>query len=127
MKKTIRTAMAGLLMVPMLALGVSLVAGTLDVSAQISDGLGAADAADQGAGGDLGAIIANVINIMLYIIGAAAVIMLIWGGIRYTTSGGNQNAVTSAKNTILYSIIGLVIAIFAYAIVNFVFLQTTNP
>ena len=119
--------MAGLLMVPMLALGVSLVAGTLDVSAQISDGLGAADAADQGAGGDLGAIIANVINIMLYIIGAAAVIMLIWGGIRYTTSGGNQNAVTSAKNTILYSIIGLVIAIFAYAIVNFVFLQTTNP
>jgi hypothetical protein len=46
--------------------------------------------------------------------------MLIYGGIRYTTSGGNANSVTAAKNTILYAIIGLVVAIFAYAIVNWV-------
>jgi ABC-type Fe3+ transport system permease subunit len=46
--------------------------------------------------------------------------MLIWGGIRYTTSAGNQNSVTAAKNTILYAIIGLVVAVFAYAIVNWV-------
>jgi hypothetical protein len=57
---------------------------------------------------------------MLYIIGAVSVIMLIYGGIRYTTSGGNANSVTAAKNTILYAIIGLVVAIFAYAIVNWV-------
>ena len=46
--------------------------------------------------------------------------MLIWGGIRYTTSGGNANSVTAAKNTILYAVIGLIVAILAYAIVNWV-------
>ena len=46
--------------------------------------------------------------------------MLIYGGIRYTTSGGNANSVTAAKNTIMYAVIGLIIAIFAFAIVNFV-------
>ena len=49
-----------------------------------------------------------------------AVIMIIWGGIRYVLSAGNSAALTSAKNTIIYAIIGLVIAILAYAIVNFV-------
>ena len=46
--------------------------------------------------------------------------MIIWGGIRYVLSAGNSTALTSAKNTIVYSIIGLIIAILAYAIVNFV-------
>ena len=54
------------------------------------------------------------------IIGAVSVVMLIIGGIRYTTSQGDSSAVTSAKNTILYAVIGLVVAILAYAIVNFV-------
>ncbi len=65
-------------------------------------------------------LIENVINILLFVIGAVAVIMIIIGGIRYTTSAGDQSAVTGAKNTILYSVVGLVIAIMAYAIVNFV-------
>jgi len=54
------------------------------------------------------------------VIGAICVIMLIWGGIRYTTSAGNSANVTSAKNTIMYAIIGLIIAFLAYAIVNWV-------
>ena len=57
---------------------------------------------------------------MFFIIGVMAVIMIIWGGIRYVLSAGNSAAITSAKNTIFYSIIGLIIAILAYAIVNFV-------
>ena len=61
-----------------------------------------------------------VVNIMFFIIGVMAVIMIIWGGIRYVLSAGNSAALTSAKNTIIYSIIGLIIAILAYAIVNFV-------
>jgi len=48
------------------------------------------------------------------------VIMLIWGGIRYTTSAGNSANVTAAKNTIMYAIIGLIIAFLAFAIVNWV-------
>ena len=64
--------------------------------------------------------VTNIINAALYVIGILAVVMVIIGGVQYTTSGGDQAAVTKAKNTILYGIIGLVIAILAYAIVNFV-------
>ncbi len=67
-----------------------------------------------------GDIAKDVVNIMFFIIGVMAVIMIIWGGIRYVLSAGNSAAITSAKNTIFYSIIGLIIAILAYAIVNFV-------
>ena len=61
-----------------------------------------------------------VTNVLLFIIGAVSVIMLIIGGFRYVTSQGDQTQVQSAKNTILYSIIGIVVAILAYAAVNFV-------
>ncbi len=62
----------------------------------------------------------QITNTILYIVGVIAVIMLIIGGIRYVVSGGDAKKVTDAKNTVLYAIIGLVIAVFAYAIVNFV-------
>ena len=65
-------------------------------------------------------LLKDVINLLLFIIGAIAVIMIIIGGIKYTTSNGDQAQVTSAKNTILYAVVGLVVAIMAYAIVNFV-------
>jgi len=61
-----------------------------------------------------------VVNVLLFVLGAIAVIMIVVGGIRYTTSNGDSSAITSAKNTILYSVIGLVVALLAYAIVNFV-------
>jgi hypothetical protein len=67
-----------------------------------------------------GGIFTTVVNVLLFIIGAIAVIMLIWGGIRYTTSGGTSANVTAAKNTIMYAIIGLVVAFLAFAIVNWV-------
>lgn len=67
-----------------------------------------------------GSIFTTVVNVLLFVIGALSVIMLIWGGIRYTTSGGNSSSVTAAKNTIMYAIIGLVIAFLAFAIVNWV-------
>lgn len=73
-----------------------------------------------------GDIAKDVVNIMFFIIGVMAVIMIIWGGIRYALSAGNSAALTSAKNTIVYAIIGLVIAILAYAIVNFVIHSITN-
>lgn len=69
---------------------------------------------------DLPAFIASIINILLFITGAIAVLMIIIGGIRYVISGGDQSAVTNAKNTILYAVVGLIVAIIAYAIVNFV-------
>ena len=62
----------------------------------------------------------NVVNALLYIIGILAVIMIIVGGVMYTTSAGDQAKVTKAKNIIIYGLVGLVIAILAYAIVSFV-------
>lgn len=69
--------------------------------------------------GDTG-IFKQVTNTILYIVGIIAVIMLIIGGIKYVVSGGDAKKVTDAKNTVLYAIIGLVIAFLAFAIVNFV-------
>lgn len=73
-------------------------------------------------------IFKKVTDVLLFIIGAVAVIMLVIGGIRYTISGGDQAQVKAAKDTILYAIIGIVIAILAYAIIGFVtgsFVQTS--
>ena len=64
--------------------------------------------------------IKNIINILLFLIGAIAVIMIIIGGIRYVVSNGDSSQTTAAKNTILYAVVGLVIAMMAYAIVNWV-------
>lgn len=69
--------------------------------------------------GDNG-VFKRITNVVLYIVGIVAVIMLIVGGIKYVVSGGDSKKVTDAKNTILYAVIGLVIAFLAYAIVNFV-------
>ncbi len=85
---------------------------------EIKDGVTAV-----GGGADtvsLGARIQTVVNILLYILGAIAVVMIVIGGISYTTSNGDSSKIKTAKDTILYAVVGLVVAILAYAIVNFV-------
>jgi hypothetical protein len=72
-------------------------------------------------------IITSIINVILFITGVLSVAMLIYGGIRYTTSAGEAARVTGAKNTVMYAIIGLIISILAYAIVNFVIGNLVNP
>ncbi|MFZ1458486.1 MAG: hypothetical protein WAT17_01240 [Candidatus Saccharimonadales bacterium] len=121
MKKSIKKVMLALMMVPLVALSVSNVAFA-------QGGLqGGADAAKgDNVASDLmgnGGVFQTVTNILLFIIGAVSVIMLIIGGIRYVVSGGDQSAVTAAKNTILYAIVGIVVAFLAYAAVNFVINQ----
>lgn len=69
-------------------------------------------------------VFTRITNTVLYIVGIISVIMLIYGGLRYILSGGDSKKVTDAKNTILYAIIGLIISILAYAIVNFVINNT---
>jgi len=63
--------------------------------------------------------IGTVTNTLLLALGIIAVIMIIIGGLRYVLSGGNENATRGAKDTILYAVIGLVVALLSYAIVNF--------
>ena len=61
-----------------------------------------------------------ITNLILYIAGGVAVIMIIVGGLRYVLSAGSPQATNDAKNTILYAVVGLGISISAYAIVNYV-------
>lgn len=68
----------------------------------------------------------KIINIISILVGIVAVIMIIYGGFRYITSGGTAEKVTSAKNTILYGLIGLIIVALAQVIVRFVLKETTG-
>jgi len=61
-----------------------------------------------------------IVDTLLFVIGAVALVMIIIGGLRYVLSAGNPQAAASAKNTILYAIIGLVVAFLAYAIIHWV-------
>lgn len=125
MTNKIKIMLAGILMVPALAFGAAVVAPVAGVANAQSGGI--QGGANSAMGDDVpttvteeDGLIKRVVNILLFIIGAIAVIMLIIGGIRYTISGGDQSQVTAAKNTILYAVVGIIVAIFAYAIVNFV-------
>ena len=77
------------------------------------------DTQPEGTEDNLFDIFQTVANILLILIGAVAVIMLIIGGFRYVASGGDSSAIEGAKNTILYAIIGIVVAFLAYAAINF--------
>lgn len=133
MKKTIKTMLAGLLVVPALALGISAftpatstyavdtTAGGIQGGANAAKGAGQTSCLFGTEGNCSGTPIFRIIvNVLLFIIGAISVIMLIIGGIRYVVSGGDSSAVTGAKNTILYAVIGIIVALLAFAIVNFV-------
>lgn len=78
------------------------------------------DFAGGSGGGDLSGVIAGAINLLSVAVGVIAVIMVIIGGLKYIMSSGDSNNINSAKNTILYAIIGLVIVAFAQVIVRFV-------
>ena len=69
---------------------------------------------------DLTKTLQGGINLAIGVIGFIAVVVIIYGGFMYTTSAGDSNKVTKAKNAIMYGIIGLVVAMLAFAIVNFV-------
>jgi hypothetical protein len=90
-------------------------------SLTMGDGAASARGVDQAATlfGNTG-IFTSVTNVMLFIVGAISVIMIVIGGLRYVVSGGNSSNVTAARNTILYAIVGLVVAMLAYALINFV-------
>lgn len=81
------------------------------------DGLNGANSSNTN---DLMAQANTIINVVIGVVGFVAVAFIIFGGIQYTTSAGDPGKVKKAKDTILYGIIGLVVSMLAYAIVNFV-------
>lgn len=75
--------------------------------------------------GDIPKLAEAIVDILSWVVGVAAVIMVIIGGFKYVTSNGDSGQVASAKNTIIYAIVGLVIVIFAQTIVKFVIARAT--
>jgi hypothetical protein len=67
-----------------------------------------------------GGFVNNMINTVIVLIGALSVIMIIIGGLRYTLSGGDAAGLKSAKDTILYALIGLAVSLLSFAMVSFV-------
>ncbi len=62
----------------------------------------------------------NVVNLLLYVAGIIAVVIIVIAGFRFVTSNGDAAQVSKAKNTIIYALVGLVVAVMSYAIVNFI-------
>lgn len=136
MFKNIRNLIVGLLSAatlvvvpiaaPALASAAADIQGNLCEGASLSvdnngDCSGTSDGTDK-----INGIIKTVINIFSIVVGVVAVIMIIVGGFRYITSGGDSNNVSGAKNTIIYAIIGLVIVALAQFIVQFVLNKVTQ-
>ncbi len=65
-------------------------------------------------------IVKQLINLFLFVIGALSVIMIVHSGFKYVSSRGEAEQVKSAKNTLLYAVAGLIVAMLAFTIVNFV-------
>ena len=111
-----------LLIVPTFAIAVPVAAAPIN---DACDGLNLANpdlGACNKASSDSGfkSIIKTVINVLTIVVGAVSVVMIIIGGFRYVVSNGDSNSVSGAKNTIMYAVVGLVIALSAQLIVAFV-------
>lgn len=65
-------------------------------------------------------VLANALEIIYWVVGVVAVIVIIFAGFRYVTSAGDPAVATKAKNMILYSVIGIIIVILAFVITQFI-------
>lgn len=75
---------------------------------------------------DLNSLLSKIITIFSAVVGVIAVLMIIVGGLRYITSGGDTSKVSAAKTTIIYALVGLVIVALAQLIVHFVLNQSST-
>ena len=120
MKKTIKQ-LAAVAVVPVVGVTMGLNSTTAGAQVdEINKGINAVSGSNSSATLKVDEIVLAVVNWLLFAVGVISVIMLIVGGIKYATSAGDSNKVTSAKNTIMYAIIGLAVAVLAFAIVGFV-------
>ena len=120
MKKTIKQ-LAAVAVVPVVGATMGLNSTTAGAQVdEINKGIDAIGGSSSTATLQVNDIVLAVVNWLLFAVGVISVVMLIVGGIKYATSAGDSNKVTSAKNTIMYAIIGLAVAVLAFAIVGFV-------
>jgi hypothetical protein len=114
-KAVIATTLAAFSFTP-----VKVIAATCDPNSGISGGLSCAGGKLPSQLSGSGSILMSVVNLLIGVVGIISVIMVIIGAIQLTLSSGNSDQVKKAKDTILFAIIGVVIALLAFAIVNYV-------
>lgn len=127
----IRNVILAFLLVASMFILVPATAGAADIQGSLCEGANlevgsTAGCTDQNSQAKVNTTITWVINVFSIIVGVVAVIMIIVGGLKYITSNGDSNNVTSAKNTILYAIIGLVVVALAQFVVRFVLSKTAG-
>ena len=113
---------AGLLGVSSLAAASLLVP---DASAQVTSGINAATTGEM-RGKSVDNTVGSIVNVLLWVVGILSVTMIVWSGFKYITSAGDTSKLASAKSTLIYAVVGLIIAILAYAIVTFVRTQVVS-
>lgn len=100
------------------------IASAATAQEQVCAGLGAVDGgsgcADPSGTSTLDDTVKNAINIISMVVGMVAIIMIVVGGLKYVTSQGDSSGVASAKNTIIYAVVGIIIVTLAQVIVRFV-------
>jgi hypothetical protein len=78
-----------------------------------------------GTGGvDISKTLKGVLNLLTVIAGIIAVIMVVISGMKYTTSGGDPQAVSSAKRTLIYALVGVVVVAMSQFMVHFILAKT---
>lgn len=102
-------------------------AGSGDLKSDACAGLQQLDSTKKCDGSDTGVqnIVKSIVSILSYVIGIVAVIMVVISGFKYVTASGDPSNVKSAKDTLIYALIGLFIASLAQFLVHFV-LRTAN-
>lgn len=130
-KVSISLAALAALLLPVAALLPASVSAKPNISHKLCEGanleVGSGGTCDaQATGTQVNNLIESVINIFSIIVGVVAVIMMIYGGFRYITSGGDSGNIQTAKNTILYAIIGLIIVALSQFLVKFVLGQASG-
>lgn len=115
-------AFVGLLGVSSLAAASLLVP---DASAQVTSGINAATTGEM-RGKSVDNTVGSIVNVLLWVVGILSVTMIVWSGFKYITSAGDTSKLASAKSTLIYAVVGLIIAILAYAIVTFVRTQVVS-
>ena len=133
--KYIKLLLATLLLATSLSVGVAGVATAANIQGSLCQGSeletnngqpGDCNDITANSGTDVNGLVTDIINIFSWIVGVVCVIMIIYGGFRYVTAGGDPGNVTKAKDTILYAIIGLIIVALAQVIVKFILSKVTN-
>lgn len=117
----VRTAIVLVFTIGMILTGVSVGAAQTQLyPTEACGNTGDSDICTQGQGADITPLVQGIVNILLYIAGAVSVFFILFAGFKFITSAGDASKAASARNTLLYAVIGLIVVVLSYAIANFV-------